>query len=124
MRPPGCLPWFGLRRRRLLLPLPSIRSTPSIPISRPILTTGVVPTALRSRQHLTRHPPQDLESQVRPLAGFTAKARAQYPLPMCRLSRSTQDTPNIRTTLNTRSAPTSLLHRERPIHNLEDPQQP
>jgi hypothetical protein len=122
MRPPGCLPLFTLHRRRLLLPmLPSIQGIQIIQIIQPILSTRVVPTALPNRGHPTHHPRQ-LESLLHPPVSFTAKAHGQYPPPMIRFSRSIQDTPTIRPTLNTRITPTALLNLNRPMHNLEDRQ--
>jgi len=101
--------------------LPSIQSIPSIQIIHSILSTRVVPTALVDRQHPTHHP-QHLESLLRPPLSLTAKAHGRALLPAIRFSRSIQDTPTIRPTLNTRIAPTPLLHRGRPMHKLEDPQ--
>jgi hypothetical protein len=101
--------------------LRSIQGIPSIQSIQPILNTRVVPTALVNRQHPT-HRPQFLESLLRPTVVFTAKAHRQYLLPMIRFSRSIQDTPPIRATLNTRIGPTALLNRGRPMHNQQDHQ--
>ena len=123
MRPLGCLPWFELHRRRLLLPLlPSIQSIRSIQSIQPILNTRVVPTVLLNQPHPT-HYPQHLERLLRPTVPFTARARSQYPLPMSRLTRSIQDTATIRSNRNIQIAPTCLQINRVPWRLLRAPLQ-